>query len=74
MTDMDHFLKTEVLDEVREIIGVRVHVVAGPRLARPPVAAAIMRDAAIFAAQGWDLPAAAARGSCLIGSAMGSLR
>ena len=39
-------LEVELLDQLREVVGVRVHVVAGPRLARTSVAAAVMRDAA----------------------------
>src|ERR1700737_3277395 len=49
MADMDGILEIELLDEFREVVGVRVHVVAGPRLARTSVAAAVMRDAAISA-------------------------
>ena len=49
MADMDGVLEIELLHELREVVGVGVHVVAGPRLARTPVAAAVMRDAAISA-------------------------
>src|SRR5258708_34934789 len=49
MADMDGLLEIELLDEFREVVGVRVHVVACPRLARPSVAAAVMRNAAIAA-------------------------
>jgi CheY-like chemotaxis protein len=47
MTDMDGILEIELLNEFREVVGVGVHVVAGPRLARTSVAAAVMGDAAI---------------------------
>jgi hypothetical protein len=46
---MDGFLEIELLHQLRQVIGIRVHVVAGPRLARPSVAAPVMRDAAISA-------------------------
>src|SRR5258708_30822719 len=47
MTDMDGILEIELLNEFREVVGVGVHVVAGPRLARTSVAPAVMGDAAI---------------------------
>src|SRR5260221_3240333 len=47
MTDMDGILEIELLDELREVVGVCVHVVAGPRLARTSMATTVMRDAAI---------------------------
>ena len=47
MTDMNRIAQVQFLGECREVVSVRVHVVAGPRLARPSVAAAIVRDAAI---------------------------
>ncbi len=46
---MDRVFQIERFDELRQIIGVGVHVVAVPRLARSPVAAAVMSDAAITA-------------------------
>src|SRR5260370_12556002 len=47
VTDMDGALEIELLDEFSEVVGVVAHVVAGPRLARTPVAAALMRNSAI---------------------------
>src|SRR5262249_30875868 len=47
MADVDRVLQVEHLDELREVVGVRVHVVAGPRLARTAVAAAVVGDAAV---------------------------
>ena len=47
MTDVDRVLEIERLDEFRQIVGVRVHVVALPGLAGAPVPASIMRDAAV---------------------------
>ena len=49
VADMDGILEIELLDQLREVVGVSVHVVAGPRLARPAMAATVMRDAAIAA-------------------------
>ena len=49
MTDMDGVLEVELLDQFGKVIGVGVHVVAGPRLARASVAAAVMGDASIAA-------------------------
>ena len=46
---MDRVLQVERFDELREVVGVGVHVVAVPRLARPAMAAAVMGDAAIAA-------------------------
>ena len=42
-------LQVERFDERREIVGVGVHLVAVPRLARAAVAAAVVRDAAVSA-------------------------
>ena len=47
VADVDRILEVELLDQLREIVGVGVHVVAVPRLARTAVAAAVMGDAAI---------------------------
>ena len=49
VADVDGVLEVELLDQFREIVGVGVHVVAVPRLARAAMAAAIMGDAAIAA-------------------------
>ena len=43
--DVNRVFQIERLDERGQIVGVGVHVVAGPRLARPAVAPAIVRDA-----------------------------
>src|ERR1700720_2136571 len=45
--DMDRVLQLERFDECREIVGVGVHVVANPRLARSAVRAPVMSNAAI---------------------------
>src|SRR5882757_3009393 len=45
MPNMNGVLEIELLDEFCEIVGVRVHVVAVPRLARTSVAAAVMSNA-----------------------------
>ena len=47
MTDMDRVIQIEMLDEFRQVIGISVHVIAVPRLARPAMTATIMGDAAI---------------------------
>jgi hypothetical protein len=44
---MDGILEIELSNKLREIVGVGVHVVAAPRLARTSVAATIVGDAAI---------------------------
>ena len=49
VADVDRVLQVERFDERREIVGVGVHVVAVPGLARAAVAAAVMGDAAIAA-------------------------
>ena len=46
---MDGIPEFEGLDQLGKVVGVGVHVVAGPRLAGAPVAAAVMGDAAIAA-------------------------
>ena len=45
VADVDGVLQVERLDERGEVVGVRVHVVAVPRLARAAVAAAVVGDA-----------------------------
>src|SRR5262249_48820860 len=47
--DVDGILQIELDDQFGEVVGVGVHVVAGPRLARTSVATAIMGDAAVAA-------------------------
>ena len=47
MADMDGVIQVERLDERRKIVGVRVQVVAVPRLARAAMAASVMRDATV---------------------------
>ena len=49
MTDVDCILQIERLDQLRQIVRVCVHVVPGPRLARPAVPAPIVRNAAVAA-------------------------
>ena len=49
MADMDRILQIQLPNELREVVSVCVHVVAGPRLARTSVSASVMRDAAISA-------------------------
>ena len=49
VADMDRVLQIERSTERGEIVGVGVHVVAVPGLARAAVAAAVMRDAAVAA-------------------------
>jgi hypothetical protein len=49
MAYVDGILEIELLDEFRQVVGVSVHVVAGPWLAGTPVAAAVMCDASISA-------------------------
>ena len=46
---MDRVLQVERFDERREVVGVGVHVVAVPGLARSAMAAAVMGDAAVSA-------------------------
>ena len=45
--DQDGALQVERLDELREVVGIGVHVVAVPGLARPAMSAPVMGDAAI---------------------------
>ncbi len=47
MANVDGALQVQRLDEDRQVVGVGVHVVAGPGLARPTVAAPVVGDAAI---------------------------
>ena len=44
VTDEDRVVQVECLDELGEVIGVGVQVVAVPRLAGAPAATAVMRD------------------------------
>jgi hypothetical protein len=44
---MDHVLQVERFHQRREVVGVGVHVVAIPGLARSAMAAAVMGDAAV---------------------------
>jgi hypothetical protein len=47
MPDVDGVLEIEVIDQLGEIVGVMVHVVAVPRLTGTAMAAAVMTDAAL---------------------------
>jgi hypothetical protein len=47
VADVDRVLQVERFDELREVVGVRAHVVAIPGLARPAMPATIMCDTAI---------------------------
>jgi hypothetical protein len=47
MSDKDRILQVEIFDELGEIVGVRIHVVAIPRLIRASVPASIDGDAPI---------------------------
>ena len=49
MSDVDGILEVELGDELGEIVGVGVHVVAGPGLAGAAMPAAVVRDAAVAA-------------------------
>jgi hypothetical protein len=49
VADVDRVLQVERFDERREVVGVGVHLVAIPGLARTAVAAAAMGDAAVSA-------------------------
>ena len=49
VADVDRVLQVERFDERREVVGVGVHVVAVPGLARAAVAAAVVGDAAVAA-------------------------
>ena len=49
VADMDRVLQVERFDELRQVVGVGVHVVAVPGLARSAMAAAVMGDAAVAA-------------------------
>src|SRR3989442_3779986 len=50
VADMDRVGQVELRDERCEVIGVRVHVIAVPRLARAPVPTPAMGDCAAAAA------------------------
>ena len=43
----DYGLEIEMINQFGQVVGLRVHVVAVPRLARAAMPAAIVRDAAI---------------------------
>ena len=47
VADQDGVVQVERLDQLREVVGVGVHVVAVPRLAGAAVAAAVVGDAAV---------------------------
>jgi hypothetical protein len=47
VSDENGIVQIEVVHEPRQVVGIRVHVVAVPRLARTAVAAAVVRDAPI---------------------------
>ena len=47
MADVNRVFEVERVDQRREVVGVGVHVIAVPWLARAAVAAAVVRDAAI---------------------------
>jgi len=47
MTDVNHVAEIEFLHKRSEIVRVRVHVIARPRLTRSSVTAAIVRDTSI---------------------------
>ena len=49
VTDVNRLAKIERLDQREEIVRIRVHLVAAPRLARSSVATPIVSDAAIAA-------------------------
>jgi hypothetical protein len=46
VADADHAVEIERFDEFREVVGVGVHVVAGPWLTRTAMATAVMCDGA----------------------------
>ena len=47
MADVERVLQVERFDERREVVGIGVHVIALPRLARTAVPTPVMGDAAI---------------------------
>ena len=47
VANVDHVLQVERLNKLREVVGVGIHVVALPGLARPAMAAAVMGNAAV---------------------------
>src|SRR5215470_12958687 len=49
MTDENAVPEVELGDELIQVVGIRIHVVAAPRLARAAVATAVMGNAAIAA-------------------------
>ena len=44
---MDRLLEVQRIDQRRQVVGIGVHIIAIPRLIRPPMAAAVVRDAAV---------------------------
>jgi hypothetical protein len=47
LADVDGVVEIEFLNERRQIVGIGVDVITGPRLARPSVAPSIVRNAAV---------------------------
>jgi hypothetical protein len=47
MADVDRVFQVEFLDKQCEIVGVRVHVIAVPRLTRSAVSASVMGNATV---------------------------
>ena len=47
MAHVDRLLQVEFLHQGRQVVGVSVHVVAVPRLARPAMPAPVVRDATV---------------------------
>jgi hypothetical protein len=47
VADVNGVVEVEFLHECRQIGGIRIHVIAGPGLARSPVTAAIVRNTAV---------------------------
>ncbi len=49
VADVDRFRQVKRFDELGEVVGVRVHIIAAPGLARAPMATAVMGEAAVAA-------------------------
>jgi hypothetical protein len=49
VTDHHRAFEIKVLEEREQVVGVRIHLIAVPRLAGAPVSAAVMRDTAVAA-------------------------
>lgn len=49
VTDMDHVLEIEMSNKFGEVVRISIEIVPVPRLARPSVAAAVVRNTAIAA-------------------------